>query len=213
MHSMEQHATSKDLANFRLRALPAEQMSLVSRHLCRCPACRRAYRAIAAPPSLPKIASDPDRESLHPTYEQICASLDAAPESEAWVLVERHALLCKSCALEVRELRAFDSQLAAPSPRRIEVPAQALQPSFFDELLRFFSAPHTPAFAGAALSLMAVGFFLVFASPAAIASGASVGEHSDSFQAYLAPRSITGAFLLLVGTGGFIYRFTRKTPK
>jgi hypothetical protein len=200
-----QHATSRELAGFRAKDLPAGQLLQVSRHLCECAACNRAYRAMSsAAPALPAIALEND-PPFHLTYEQIAEGLDAPAESPAWIRMEHHIAFCAACAAEVRDLRAFDAQLAT-----VPVPAAAPAPSLLDALFDFFRAPQRPAFAGLALSAMAIGLLLVIVDPNAAGVAVVDAPHTDIFQTNLAPRSIAGAFLALAGACGLILHFRQK---
>ena len=204
---MTQHLTSQELAGFHRKTLPAAQLLRVSEHLCSCTECSRMHRSVADAPTLPQVAKE-CVPPFHLSYEQMRSSLDAQPNSQARALVEQHILFCELCAAEVEELRMFDTRLqtVAPEPSR----------TFFDILRDFFKAPQSPAFAGTACSLLAVGLFLLVTAPDVRGVGVSAaGVHADSyFIAHkLAIQAIVGGLSLLAGTGGLLYRFTKKAPK
>ena len=202
------HLTTQELEKFRSRTLDAQRLLLADRHLARCQACRRQFRAAAPPPALPPIVEECG-EPLHPSYEQICAYLEAPSQSPAWQLVEAHIAVCPACALEVRDLRELDAKLAEGAPMKTMEEPPARRPFFQTIAHRLFHS-QSPAFAGVALSALAAGLFLI-SSPAPLPLGTPIpGPETESLRSTASLQTLAGVVLVLAGGAGFLYRWLKK---
>jgi hypothetical protein len=204
------HITNQEWLAFRRRNLSNEQLSRMADYLKSCETCRRLQRLSAnagagARPELPELATEPAGGSLHLTYEQLSAYLDAASSGRpGWSDVEAHLAFCRTCAAEYADLLAFDANrpVAAAKP----------EPGFWAAIRDFFATPRSPAFTGAAAALAMAGVAILMFGSAASLPGSGPDAVSPASELYRAQqmldlRSIAGGLLAALGAAGLAYRF------
>jgi len=126
--------------------------------------------------------------------------------------VQQHLAICKACAFEVEHLERFDARL-----RQMRAPTQAAaklrEPTFFDRLKSFLSTPQTPAFAGAALSLLVVGVAVMGLHPVEAGhAGSATADAYFSFRMNDATQAqyVAGLGLTIAGAAALLYRWLKK---
>ena len=158
---MTRHLTPDELASYRGRISAAPQQLLrMDRHLANCPEClaKLAFRAVL--PTEINDLSGFGESGLHPAYGQLLAYVDdgsSPPELRAEI--ERHLLICASCAEEAGDLRVFSQRMA--EDERTTAPAEARRTPWLDSLKQFFAARHQPGLALASFCLLVVGIGLI----------------------------------------------------
>jgi predicted anti-sigma-YlaC factor YlaD len=208
---MTSHLKPEELRQFRTRSLDAQHLQRADEHLNGCTGCRELYRRTVAAPPPPSMAIE-IAEPLHLAYEQIAAYLDAGPDSQQRATVQQHVSICKACALEVKQLERFDArlrQMRAPAPAA----AKLQEPSLFDRLRHFLSMPQTPAFAGAALSLLVVGVAVMGLHPAEAGhAGSATADAYFSFRMNGASEAqyVAGLGMAITGAAALVYRWLKK---
>lgn len=115
---MANHLSVNDLEQYRDKRLRPAELLAVDRHLEACSVCREQLQAMTPTPQLlHEWSPAPELWSEHLAYEQMAAYVDAQLNDIDRGLVEGHAELCQSCALELRQLQTFAEKIAAlPTP-------------------------------------------------------------------------------------------------
>jgi hypothetical protein len=148
---MATHLNREILEAYARKALPAADLLAASRHLAGCRECAALVRAHTGGAGVPSLAADDD--DSHLSYEQIEAYLDGRLPAAARAEADAHLGLCRHCAGDLAELRAFASQMQAP-------PARSAR--WREKLANWWRMPHLAmAASAAAVTLVLATSFLV----------------------------------------------------
>lgn len=162
---MSEHLSTQSLEQYRQRALSPAELLVADDHLAACEHCRaragedgqseQLLRALDA--NLQAGALGAEREHL--PFEQIAALVDNGLDRADREVAESHLELCRMCADEADDLRAFRSSLANTPTEQVAQKARATTaPALtekFPAFRRLFTFPLQPRFA-AALALLFV---------------------------------------------------------
>jgi len=121
LKALSEHLKDEGLRSFVKRAAPAPVLVEIDRHLSTCDECRRRLESLCNADELyhrMRCGLERDAAGDHLSYEEVRASAEGRPPSSA----ARHLEVCRACAAEVEDLRAFSAAqprqaAAAPASR------------------------------------------------------------------------------------------------
>lgn len=135
---MTEHLSTQLIERYQQRSLSPAELLEADDHFAACEACRQQLDETsslqAAFTALDAELSPTGMESDHLSDEQIDAYLDDELDEVEREIVESHLNYCANCEAEMRDLRAFDAQMAAYPPK---VYAPVAPPSLRQRLVAF----------------------------------------------------------------------------
>jgi anti-sigma factor RsiW len=170
-----EHLTQKQIEDYSQNRLHAAELLAASDHLAACETCRARVEAglnvDAAFFALHDEAFGGNGQpSAHLTSEQMAAYVDKHLSGEELQFVTDHVSVCEQCAFSVNDLRAFRNEIAPSLDREYgsESPvATVVGESWGQRLRSLFRVSPVPAFGGAALAVLMLGFigWIVWRTP------------------------------------------------
>lgn len=184
-----EHLTQKQLEDYSQNRIGAADLLAVSDHLAACDSCRQQVdsngdeKFLALHADL--FAGDGDA-SAHLSSAQTAEYVDKNLSGDELQIVVDHLSACEQCAVAVNDLRAFRNEIA-PSLDREFAPDQApaVVPSSRGRgFLSFFRLSPVPAFGGAALAVLLLGFmgWMIWRTPRGEKQEVVVAEPTPSLQ-------------------------------
>lgn len=113
---MPTHLSREILEAYNRKALPAADLLAASRHLVGCLECAARLRAHTGSPGVPSLAADDDE--AHLSYDQIEAYADGRLSPADRAGIDAHLGLCRHCAGDLDQVRAFAANMRAPAAKR-----------------------------------------------------------------------------------------------
>ncbi|MEI9811736.1 MAG: hypothetical protein WDO18_03275 [Acidobacteriota bacterium] len=202
---MSRHFSNEELRGFDRKLADPQHVLRIDRHLADCAECAGRLRSLGPAPKLPEVTGE-FAGSLHPAYEDLTGYIDGMLESDAGEQVKYHLLVCKSCAAEVRDLRALEHHMTAPV---LAEEAEPVTPSKHGWMEWFHAVRLRPGFAVASAALVVLGLGLITRAglmrPEEIASQTILGE-TPSMPTGTGVELYIGIAILVAGLAGLLYR-------
>jgi hypothetical protein len=210
------HLTHEELKGYEAGTLANSALVVADRHLADCAVCRYELWRTTAAPELPEIVREMG-ESVHLTYEDMTAYVDAKIDDAARERMNEHAAICKSCSKELRDLQVFDARMNVEMNTVSAAQAEA-GPSWLKRVTgnvaQFFGTPSRLRFAGVGIGLMLLGVFSllqVHVKEGAAQSGSGVMAQVTLLSASTHPEIFYGGFLIAgVGLIALLYGLFKK---
>lgn len=179
---LSEHLTARQIEELKARAASPSDLLSAMNHLASCKPCREqlsSERKTRA--GVESLQSDLRRQhARHLSYEEMAACVDDSLSPADRVVLESHAEICSSCAVELADLRAFKAEMTTyPEIER----STASAPTFRQKIIAFLSAdkyrlPVQLATAATVLLLCVVVAALLMRKEAAAPQIAEV-QHQD----------------------------------
>jgi hypothetical protein len=157
-----EHLSEQMIERYRRRSLPADELFAVDDHLSSCETCRVRASPLEQPEraftALRTSLTAADAAAAHLSYEQMAGLVDGDLDDVQKEIVGTHLDLCAVCDGELRDLRAFKSEIEAVDQR---APVLVEQPTLWQRLSPF--GPNYRWAWGAAVASLVILFFAVAA--------------------------------------------------
>ena len=169
-----EHLTQKQIEDYSQNRLRAAELLAAGDHLGECEVCRARVEAgvnvdFAFFALRDEAFGENGPPSAHLTSEQTAEFVDKNLSGDELQFVTDHLSGCEQCAFAVEDLRAFRNQIA-PSLDRDYGPARVapvVRESWRQRIASLFRVSPVPAFGGAALAVLLLGFigWIVWRTP------------------------------------------------
>lgn len=132
---MTNHLSAEQIENYRKRLLPPALLVAADNHIAACPSCRARLEKIARPeialPTMRERLRQTDSDKSHISYELLESYVDQTADPIDREIVASHVEICRLCAHEFKDLRAFAVSMASTSKTKIAVERQGFWKRFF----------------------------------------------------------------------------------
>lgn len=214
---MDHHLTRDQIHGYQSKAMGATALLDADRHLAQCATCRHELQRIVPPPALPRLVLEMG-DPAHLTYEQMVGHVDSTLTEEEQGDVEEHTSICRRCAKELADLRAFDTRMEvsqdALSPVRAVEQRSGWLTRMQSFVAEFLATPRRMRFAMAGIALIAVGILsLLQAVQPGFENDKRPGllAHVSTASALVHPHYFYGGFLLAgCGAAALLYGLLKR---
>jgi hypothetical protein len=209
------HISDRELKAIAARTGGLNELVRINPHLDSCTDCQQKLIALRPAPKLPSDLPDVDT-TLHLSFEQMTAYIDAELSQAEREKIDTHVLICKRCAQELKGLQAFESTFTATAWELAAVGVQATEkrPAWVEWLSRFLSTPQRLQYVGVSLCVTLFGLLTMSRAHVASDSG-PVADGSfhvvPSFGSSSHAGLLAGALLIAGGVVGFLYGIFKKS--
>ena len=160
-----EHLTQKQIEDYSQNRLGTAELLAASDHLAECEVCRARVEAglnvdAAFFTLRDETFAENGQTSAHLTSELAAEYVDKNLSGDELQFVTDHLSSCEQCVFAIEDLRAFRNQIA-PSIDRDYGPAQVApvaRESWRQRFASLFRVSPVPAFGGAALAILLLGF-------------------------------------------------------